>query len=182
MGLRARILLPRPLPEHYVNGIEQGLRRISADFEPGLFDEEGWDFSLANGYPIRIRYRGPARRLYISFYTNETLIDEKEAELIGACFKWKPAYAFTIGSYETEPCDHHLLGGLTLLLSEKLRGLIDYGGYLSPGRVTDTNKQKELSLSRLRGRLCTVNSYFQYHVSDPLFLRSWLQHPGFMMI
>ena len=182
MGLRARILLRKPLTDNHINVLEQGLRKISTDFEPGLFDEEGWDFSLANGYPIRIRYRGPARRLYMSFYTNETIIDEQEAEMIGAGFGWKPTYAFTVGTYETEPCDHHLLGGLTLILAEKMRGLVDYCGYLTPGRVTDSKKQKDLNLTRLRGRLCIVNGYFQYHVSDPLFLRSWLQHPGFMMI
>ncbi|MEZ4700194.1 MAG: DUF6368 family protein [Rhodothermales bacterium] len=182
MGLRARILLPRPLTEKHIEILEQGLRKISTDFEPGLFDEEGWDFSLANGYPIRIRYRGPARRLYMSFYTNETLIDDHEAEVIGACFGWKPTYAFTVGSYETEASDHHLIGGLTLILAEKLRGLVDYCGFLTPGRLTESQREKIQNLQRMRGRLCTVNGYFQYHVSDPLFLRSWLQHPGFMMI
>ncbi len=182
MGLRARILLPKPLTINHVKGIEGGLRKTSTDLEPGFSEEEGWDFAVTNGYPIRIKYRGPARRMYISFYTNEALIDEKEAAMIAGCFGWKPAYAFTLGSYQVDPCDHHLLGGLTLILAEKLRGLVDYGGYLTPGHVSGDNREREAHFQRMRGTLCVVNGYYQYHVSDPLFLRSWLQHPGFAMI
>ncbi len=182
MGLRSRILLPHPLNEVEQNAIGYGLRKFCKQVEDGYFEEEGWDFWVENGSAIRINYRGRMRRLYISFYSNEVEIDPLEAAIITAKFGWTPRYAFNVGAYEDERVDHLLLGGLTLNLAEQFKGLIDYCGYLTPGRITDTQKQFKERLKRLHGKVYVVNGAYQHHVSDTKFLHSWLQHPNFMMI
>ena len=182
MGLRARILLRKSLTEEERNAIGYGLRKFCNRVEDGYFDEEGWDFWVSNGKAIRIKYKGPMRRLYISFYPSDEEIDSKEARAIYSCFGWCPISAFTVGSYEETRADHLLLGGLILNIAEQFDGLIDYRGYLTPGRLSENKKLLKKRLSVLKGKLCTVNSHHQYHVSDPVFLQSWLQHPSFMMI
>ena len=182
MGLRSRILLRRPLSEVEHNAIGYGLRKFCSRVEAGYFEEEGWDFWIEDGNALRIKYRGPIRRMYISFYSNEVEIEPVEAATLKAYFGWEPRYAFNIGAYEDEPVDHLLLGGLILNLAEQFSGLIDYCGYLTPGKVTDSQKQFKDRLKILKGKVCVVNSYYQHHVSDTKFLHSWLQHPNFMMI
>lgn len=182
MGLHARILLRKPLSEEERNAIGFGLRKFCKQVENGYFDEEGWDFWVSNGKAIRIKYNGPMRRLYISFYPSDEEIDEREAKAIHACFGWYPTSAFTVGAYEETRVDHLLLGGLVLNIAEQFKGLVDYRGYLTPGSFIDSRKKHSHKLLSLKGKLCTINSHHQYHVSDPSFLESWLQHPRFMMI
>ncbi len=182
MGLRARILLRKPLTEQERNALGYGLRKFCHRVEDGYFDEEGWDFWIDNGKALRIKYRGPIRRLFISFYASDEEIDEREARSICTCFGWRPASAFTVGAYEESRADHLLLGGLILNIAEQYDGLVDYCGYLTPGRITENKRLYTYRLRKLKGKLCTVNGPYQYHVSDPLFLESWLQNPHFMMI
>ena len=182
MGLRSRILLPRPLEDIERYAIGYGLRKFCKRVEDGYFEEEGWDFWIENGRAIRIKYQGPHRRMYISFYSNEVDIEPIEAATINKHFGWTPQYAFNVGTYETQRIDHWLLGGLILTLAEQFDGLIDYCGYLTPGRMSDTQKQFKERLKILKGKVCVVNGYYQHHISDTSFLHSWLQHPNFMMI
>ena len=111
MGLRSRILLRRPLKEIERYAIGYGLRKFCLRVEDGYFEEEGWDFWIENGQAIRIKYEGPMRRLYISFYSNEVKIEPIEAQTIQKHFGWTPRYAFNIGTYEDARVDHMLLGG-----------------------------------------------------------------------
>ena len=182
MGLRARIMLPHALREEEHQAIGRGLRKFCARIEEGYFDEEGWDFWIEDGKAIRIKYKGPGRRLYISFYANDEEIEDREAMALAKYFGWFPRSAFIVGTYEESRADHMLLGGLTLHLAEQFKGLVDYCGYLTPGRFTDTRTEQKRRLRRLEGKLCVVNGYYQHHVSDTRFLHSWLQHPNFMMI
>ena len=182
MGLRARILLRNPLSEEERNAIGFGLRKFCKQVENGYFDEEGWDFWVANGKAIRINYKGPMRRLYISFYPSDEEIENREARALHTCFGWCPTSAFTVGAYEETRADHLLLGGLVLNIAEQFNGLVDYRGYLTPGSTVDTKKKLARVLLSMKGKLCTVNASHQYHVSDPSFLESWLQHPRFKMI
>ena len=182
MGLRARILLRKPLSEQERSAIGYGLRKFCRRVENGYFEEEGWDFWVENGEAIRIRYKGAMRRLYISFYATDEEIGEREAQTIYSCFGWRPMSAFTVGAYEEQRADHLLLGGLILNIAEQFNGLIDYCGYLTPGRLSENKLIKKKRLQRLQGKLCAVSTNHQYHVSDPAFLESWLQHPYFMMI
>ena len=182
MGPRARILLRHPLTDHDRDMIGNWLNQICASVEDGYLEEEGWDFWLENGYPVKINYRGRARRLFVSFYPNEEIIDEPEARAILRSFGFTPTFAFKLGSYLDSREDHHLLAGVTLTLAERFNGLIDYCGYLSPGRPSEKESLKARRLKGLRGQLHSINGYYQYHVSDSAFLRSWLQHPYFTMI
>lgn len=182
MGLRSRILLPHPLNEKEHYAIGYGLRKFCARVEEGYFEEEGWDFWIENGSAIRIKFSGPMRRMYISFYPSEVEIEPVEAATIKAHFGWTPQYAFNVGAYEHEPADHLLLGGLILNLAEQFHGLVDYCGYLTPGHMSDSQKQLLAKIKSLKGKVCLVNGAYQHHVSDTKFLHSWLQHPNFMMI
>ena len=182
MGLRARILLRKPLTEEERNAIGFGLRKFCSKVENGYFDEEGWDFWVSNGEAIRIKYNGPLRRLFISFYESEEEITLREARTIYSCFGWRPTSAFAVGSYEDTRVDHLLLGGLVLNIAEQFDALIDYQGYLTPGSFNSSQQVHKRKLRSLRGKLCTVTSHHQFHVSDTIFLESWLQHPRFMMI
>ena len=182
MGLRARILLRKPLTEQERNAIGFGLRKFCSKVENGYFDEEGWDFWVSDGKAIRIKYTGPMRRLFISFYENDEEISLKEARTIYSCFGWRPMSAFTVGAYQETRVDHLLLGGLVLNIAEQFNALIDYQGYLTPGSFNSSEQVHKRKLRSLRGKLCTVTSHHQFHVSDPIFLESWLQHPRFMMI
>ena len=182
MGLRARILLRKPLIEEERNAIGFGLRKFCKQVEDGYFDEEGWDFWVSNGKALRITYSGPMRRLYISFYPSDEEITAREARALQACFGWYPTSAFTVGTYEETRADHLLLGGLVLNIAEQFNGLVDYRGYLTPRSTIEPNHVQTRKLLSMKGKLCIVNSDHQYHVSDPSFLESWLQHPRFMMI
>ncbi|MFK7845837.1 MAG: DUF6368 family protein [Rhodothermales bacterium] len=182
MGLRSRILLRRPLNDIERNAIGYGLRKFCSRVESGYFEEEGWDFWIENGKAIRVNFRGPMRRMYISFYSNEIRIDPLEAAKIAEHFGWTPHYAFNIGTYAHQPEDHLLLGGLILNLAAQFDGLIDYCGYLTPGRMSDSQKELRERLKTLKGKVCVINGQYQHHVSDTKFLLSWLQHPNFMMI
>ncbi len=182
MGLRSRILLRRPLKDIERNAIGYGLRKFCTRVEDGYFEEEGWDFWIENGSALRIKYQGPMRRMYVSFYSSEVEIEPVEGATIAAHFGWTPRYAFNIGAYQDEPVDHLLLGGLILNLAEQFKGLVDYCGYLTPGRISDSQKQFKERLKLLQGKVCVVNGYYQHHVSDTNFLHSWLQHPNFAMI
>ena len=182
-GLNARILLSRPLTELQCARILQWLNTICETIEADETSEvAGWDCWIANGYPLRIRYKGPARKLFLTLYEEENEVDADAAQEIQRNFGWRPAHAISIGAYDTAPIDHNLLGGLALVLAEQLRGLVDYRGYLISHHQVGAKVEQEQRLNKLQGRLCTINSYYQYHVSDPVFLRSWLQHPKFTMI
>ena len=182
MGLRSRILLRHPLTDSQRDSIGYGLRKFCTQVEDGYFEEEGWDFWISNGRAIRVNYRGQMRRMYISFYSNEVDIDPVEAKIIAQHYGWTPTYAFNVGAYQTERVDHLLLGGLLLSLAKHFDGLIDYCGYLTPGRISDSQKQFKERIKRLEGKVCVVNGLYQHHVSDTKFLYSWIQHPNFMMI
>ncbi len=182
MGLRSRILLPKPLTDLEQDAIGYGLRKFCTQVEDGYFEEEGWDFWISDGRAIRVNYQGKMRRMYISFYSNEVDIDPTEAKIIANHFGWMPTYAFNVGAYQTHRADHLLLGGLLLSLANRFHGLVDYCGYLTPGRISDTQEQFKTRIRSLEGKVCVVNGLYQHHVSDTKFLKSWLVHPDFMMI
>ncbi len=101
---------------------------------------------------------------------------EKEILQIKDYFGFNPKFDLGIYAMCNREIDHKILGEITLYLSEKFNGLIDFGGHLTCP-IDKMNGETWEILYETSGGMTAV-----YNVADVDFMKEWLNHKNFRMI
>lgn len=101
-----------------------------------------------------------------------------------------PDHDVHLSAMSNDPSDHRVLGELALMLAERLGGVIDLVGLITPKGVnhwdlwSDARPVVEAFTDTMAGKALAIPSDRDWasHTVDTTFLRSWMAHPEFHMI
>jgi hypothetical protein len=124
-GPSASVLLQAPLTTPQ----QQDLAHLLASL--GVCGDDGIHLQIHTTHPIGGTYAREQSRPFAVELVEPT-IDAPNPQLMVDTFGFCPLQAITLDAFANQPDDHHILGLLALTLTERLSGIIDFGGALFP--------------------------------------------------
>ena len=135
------------------------------------------DFWIDSQKLLKIREIGSDCQFSIQFDNKLNEMEEGEMIEIERLTKRTVKSQIVISAGCNQIGDHNMLGELTLQITSKLDGLIDFGG--------DINMYRQGITEELNGEVYAIeynNGMAVYQISDTTFLANWIKHQDFRMI